>query len=127
MESIASPRQLAADSKAIARRLLIVGENRLELLMVEMQEERERWVRAVLLACSVAAIGLLAGITLTAAIVIWLRASPAATLLVLSILYGAAAVYLWRRLARLLCDWQTFSASIDQLRKDSACLEKTLS
>lgn len=127
MESIVSPGQLAAASKAIARRLLIIGENRLELLMVEIREERDRCLCAVLLACSMAAFGLLAGITLTAAIVVWLRTSSAATLLVLALLYGAAAIYLWRRLAGLLCGWHTFAASADQLRKDSACLKKALS
>jgi uncharacterized membrane protein YqjE len=127
MESIVSLRQLAAGSKAFARRLLAIGENRLELLMVEMQEERERCLRAILLACGVAAFGLLAGITLTAVIVIWLRASPVPVLLVLTLLYGAAAVYLWWRLTGLLRDWHAFSASLDQLRKDSACLQKTLS
>ena len=66
--------QLAATSKRFARRLLTIGENRLELLMVEVQEERERLLHAILLALGVAAFGLLAGITLTAAIVIWLWA-----------------------------------------------------
>jgi hypothetical protein len=58
--------QLAAHSKDFAWQLLTVGENRLELLTVEVQEERERLLRAILLALGVAAFGLLAGITLTA-------------------------------------------------------------
>jgi uncharacterized membrane protein YqjE len=75
----------------------------------------------------VAAFGLLAGITLTAAIVVWLWAwSPVAVLLILSGLYGAAGVGLYRRLTGLLRDWQTLSASLDQLKKDRACLEKNL-
>ena len=41
-ESTASFRQLAATSKHFARRLLTIGENRLELLTVEVQEESER-------------------------------------------------------------------------------------
>jgi len=41
---------LAASSKYFARRLLTIGENRLELLMVEVQEERVRLLRAILLA-----------------------------------------------------------------------------
>jgi hypothetical protein len=73
------------------------------------------------------AFGLLAGLTLTAAIVVWLWAwSPVAILLVLTSLYGAAGVWLGRRLTGFLHDWQTLSASLDQLRKDRACLEKTL-
>lgn len=119
--------QLAATSKDFARRLLIIGENRLELLTVEVQEERERLLHAILLALGVAAFGLLAGLTLTAAIVylLW-ECSPAAVLLTLTGLYGAAGVCLYRRLTGLLRDWKTLSATLDQLRKDRSCLEKNL-
>jgi uncharacterized membrane protein YqjE len=79
------------------------------------------------LALGVAAFGLLAGMTLTAAIVVWLWAyTPMAVLLTLTGLYGAAGVYLYRRLTGLLHDWQTLSATLDQIRKDRACLEKFL-
>jgi uncharacterized membrane protein YqjE len=122
-----SIQQLTTTSKQFARRLLTIGENRLELLMVEVQEERMRLLRAILLALGVAAFGLLAGITLTATIVVLLWAhSPVAVLLTLSGLYGAAGVLLYRRLAVMLRDWQTLSASLDQLRKDRACLENPL-
>ena len=120
-------RQLAATSKTFARRLLTIGENRLELLTVEVQEERERLLHAFLLALGVAAFGLLAGLTLTATIVVLLWDwSPVAVLLILTALYAAAEICLWRRLAGLLRDWQTLSASLDQLRKDRECLEKIL-
>jgi len=124
-ESTVSLGQLGATSKTLARRLLTIGENRLELLTVEVQEERERLLHAFLLALGVAAFGLLAGLTLTAAIVVLLWAwSPVAALLILTALYGAAGICLWRRLTGLLRDWQTLSASLDQLRKDRECLEK---
>jgi uncharacterized membrane protein YqjE len=126
-ESPVSFRQLAASLKDFARRLLTIGENRLELLTVEVQEEREHLLHAFLLALGVAALGLLAGLTLTAVIVVLLWAwSPVAVLLTLTCLYGAAGICLYRRLTGLLCNWQTLSASLDQLRKDRACLEKTL-
>ena len=126
-ESTPSFRQLAATSKDLARRLLTIGENRLELLTVEVQEERERLLHAFLLALGVAVFGLLAGISLTAAIVFLLRAySPAAVLLTLTGLYGAAGVCLYWRLIGLLRNWEFLSASLDQLRKDRACLEKIL-
>jgi len=47
-------KHLAASSRDLARRLLTLGENRLELLAVEVQEERERLLRAFLLALAVA-------------------------------------------------------------------------
>jgi len=126
-ESTASFSQLAATSKQFARRLLTIGENRLELLTVEVQEERERLLHAFLLALGVATFGLLAGLTLTAAIVacFW-PDSLVPAFLALTGLYGIAGVCLCRRLMRLLHDWETLSASLDQLRKDRACLEKAL-
>jgi uncharacterized membrane protein YqjE len=75
----------------------------------------------------VAAFGLLAGVALTGAIVILLwELSPVATLLVLTGLYGTAAACLYRRLTVMLRDWQTLPATLDQLQKDRACLEKAL-
>jgi uncharacterized membrane protein YqjE len=119
--------QLATTSKHFARRLLTIGENRLELLMVEVQQERVRLLRAILLALGVAAFGLLAGVALTGTIV-WLfwKLSPLAVLLALSGLYAAAAVFLYRRLTVLLRDWQNIPATLEQLRKDRECLEKSL-
>lgn len=126
-ESTVSFNQVAASSKDLVRRLLTIGENRLELLTVEVQEERERLLHALLLALGVAALGLLAGMTLTAAIVLLLWSySPAAVLLALTGLYGASGICLCRQLSRLLRDWETFSATLDQLQKDRACLEKVL-
>ena len=128
MESSASSvGQLVETSKRFARRLLIIGENRFELLMVEVQEERERLLHAILLALGVAAFGLLAAIALTAtiAVLLW-QYSPFAVLLTLTSLYGMTAVCLYRRLTRLLRDWQNLPATLDQLRKDRACLEKNL-
>jgi uncharacterized membrane protein YqjE len=125
--STVSFRQLAATSKHIARRLVTIGENRLELLAVEVQEEQERRLLAFLLALGVAAFGLLAGLTLTAAIVILLWSwSHVAVLLILTALYLTVGICLYRRLIGLLCNWQMLSATLDQLRKDRACLEKIL-
>jgi uncharacterized membrane protein YqjE len=123
-ESTVSLGQLGATSKTFARRLLTIGENRLELLTVEVQEERERLLRAFLLALGIATFGLLAGLALTAALVVWLWAWPVTVLLILTGLYAAAGICLYRRLIGVLRNWQTLSDSLDQLRKDRACLEK---
>jgi len=127
-ESAVSLKQLSATAKNLARRLLTIGENRLELLTVEMQEGRERLLRAFVMALAAAACGMLAGLTLTAAIVVWLWAwSPLAVLLILTVLYSVAGIGLCLQLLRLLREWQTLPGSLDQLRKDRACLEKILS
>lgn len=126
-ESSVSFQQLAATSKQFARRLLTIGENRLELLAVEVQEERERLLHTILLALGLAAVGLLLGITTTALIVVWCWSwSPGLTLLVLTALYGAVGVCLYRQLIARLHDAQTLAATLEQLRKDRACLEKAL-
>ena len=119
--------QLVSTLKHFAQRLLTVGENRLELLMVEVEEERVRLLRAILLALGAAALGLLAGVALTGTIVVlfW-DFSPVAVLLALTGLYGAGAVFLYRRLTVLLRDWQNLPATLDQLRKDREGLEQCL-
>ncbi|HTB84372.1 MAG TPA: phage holin family protein [Candidatus Sulfotelmatobacter sp.] len=125
--STASLHQLATTSKQFVRRLAIIGENRLELLAVEVQEERGRMLHAILLALGVAAFGLLAGITLTAALaLLFWTWSPLGVLGLLTVLYAAAGFFLYRRLNGLLRDWQSFSASLDQLRKDRVCLDELL-
>jgi len=117
-------RQWAGVSMQFARRLLSIAENRLELLLVEVQEERVRLLRAILLALGVAACGLLAVLTLTALIVLLFWSfSPLALLLTLTALYGLAAATLYWRLTVLLRAWESLPATLDQLRKDRACLE----
>ena len=120
--------QLAGVSKRIVRRMLTIGENRVELLLVELQEERERILLAILMALGIAAFGLLAGLGLTfiIAIVFW-EHSPVIALIVLTLFYLATAIALYGRLVRLKRDWQTLPSTFDQLRKDLECLHHTLS
>ena len=126
-ESTVSFRQLTATAKHFVRRLATISENRLELLVVEVQEGREHLLQACLLALGVAAFGMLAGLTFTAAIVVFLWSwSPVAVLLTLTLAYGIAGVCLYRQLTGRLREWQTLSATLDQLRKDREGLEKIL-
>ena len=119
--------QLADASKRLAQRALVICENRLELLMVEVQEERERILRAIWLVLGAAAFCLLAGIALTVVIVVALwQQSLIAALLILTALYTIAAVCFYGRLTRLQRDWQTLPTTLDQLRKDRECLEENL-
>jgi len=120
-------RQLLETSKRFGRRLLAVGENRFDLLMVELQEWRERLVGLVLLAVGVGFFVLLAAATLTGAIValLW-EISRVAALLALTGLYVTAAICLYLRLKRRLRGWQELPSTLEQLRKDRACLEKRL-
>jgi uncharacterized membrane protein YqjE len=128
MESHPTPlAALATTSKRLAQGLLAQAENRLELLLVEIQEERERLVPAILLALGMAVFGLLAGIALTVGIVVafW-EHSPLAALALLLVLYVGAGLSFHLRLRRLLMDWKTLPATFDQLRKDREVLGHAL-
>jgi uncharacterized membrane protein YqjE len=119
--------QFGASSKQFTRRLLTIGENRLELLMLEVEEERERFLHAILLALGVAVFGFLAGVALSVAIVVLLwNIWPVAVLLALTSLYAAIAACLYRRFTVLQRAWKTLPATLDQFRKDRACLETIL-
>ena len=118
--------EVAAASKRLAHGVIDAGENRLELLMVEVEEARERLLHAFMLALGVAVFGLLAGIAFTIGIVVLFRDSPLVALAILAAVYGGSACYFKARLDGLRGDWQTFSATLDQLRKDRECLANSL-
>ena len=117
---------LGDTAKRVAQRMMVIFENRFHLLLVEAQEERERVLLAVWLALGAAAFGLLAGVALTIliAVALWDH-SPVIVLTVLTAVYTVSAIFLCGRLVRLQRDWQTLPGTLDQLKKDRACLEKT--
>jgi uncharacterized membrane protein YqjE len=113
-------------TKRIAQRMFVIAENRFQLLMVEAQEERERVLRAILLGLCTVAFGLLAGtaLTIVIAVALW-EHSPLIALLILTALYTIAALFFYGRLLCLQRDWQSLPGTLDQLKKDRECLEKT--
>ena len=116
---------MTAATRRLGRRLLVIIENRLQLVLVELQEERERFLRALGLVVAVAVFGLLAGIALTGLIVLALwNYSPLLALAGLMVVYAVAAGYCVGQLRRLQRDWPTLPATLEQLRKDCECLEK---
>ena len=118
---------LAATSRRLARTLLAIVENRVELLMVAVQEGRELVLHAILLAVGLVVFGLLATMTLTAVVVVsWWDCSPVGVLAALTVLYGAAGFGLYRQLVRLIRKEQPLSALIDQIQKDRDSMEQTL-
>lgn len=119
--------QLTDRTKRVGGRLLAIVENRVELLTVEVQEERDRLMQALLLALGLGVLGLLAGVALTAAVaVLFWEHSPLVALLILGALYAGGAACLYARLRRMLRDWETLPATLDQLRKDRECVERIL-
>ena len=119
--------RLATTSRRFAVYLLNAGENRLELLTVEIQEERTRLLHAFLYALGAAAFALLAGIALSTAIVVLLWPyAPVTILFALTALYGGIGALFYWRIAAGWQDHRMLAASLGQLRKDRACLEELL-
>jgi uncharacterized membrane protein YqjE len=127
METQLDSLHFAEASKRVAQRLLVVCENRFHLLMVEVQEERERVLRVLLLAIGAMTLGLLAMFTLTALIVLafW-NVSPLIVLGILTVVYAGASVFLYLRLARLRQNWNLLAGTLEQLKKDRECLTTDL-
>lgn len=120
-------REVAATSKRLLARMVTIVDNRLELLVIELQEERLRLLRGVVLALGAAVFGLLAGVALTIAIAVFFwEYSPTIAVLVLALLYGGCAAWLYGGFVRVHRDWRTLPDTIDQLRKDCECLERNL-
>jgi uncharacterized membrane protein YqjE len=114
-------------TKRMGRRLFGIFENRLQLLMVEAQEERDRITSAICMAVVMVIFCLLAGITLTllVAVAFWDH-YPVIALLILACIYGVIAALFYAKLIQLQREWQTLPATIEQLKKDRECLEKQL-
>ena len=116
-----------AGPKRFARHLLALGENRLELFMLEMEEERQHFMRVLILALGAAVLALLAGMGFSAAIaVLFWQTSPVGVLLVIGAGYTLGAVFLHRHLLFVQQDWKTLPASLEQLQKDGECLKEIL-
>ena len=114
---------------ASLRRLLKTGfavaQNRLELLLVELQEERLQFFDTLLL---LGVVLILAGMTLMVVtvtiVVLCVRADRLGPLVVLMLVYlVATAIAVWRLRIRLK-GWAPFSGTVAELKKDKACLEE---
>ncbi len=119
---------LISSSRRVAQRVLTIGENRLVLLVIEMQEERDRLLRLIFLALAMAVLVLLAGLTCTAllVLVVWPYA-PLSALGGLTVVYALAAWLLWRRMQSMMQGWTAFASTLEHLHKDKAMLDKVLS
>lgn len=100
--------------------------NRIELFLLEVQEERIRIFDALfLLAAGLVCIMMtLIMVTFAVVIIFW----DTHRLLVLGLLvagYAVGALWALSRLRSLLRNWQAFSATLDQIKKDSACFKET--
>ena len=116
---------LFSSLKGLLNTALAGVENRIELFLVELREERIRVFDVLLLGCTAAVLGFMALLTVTATlVVIFWDSARVPVLVVLSTCYlGGAVVAIWRLKVRLR-KWSSFSATLDELKKDRTCLER---
>jgi uncharacterized membrane protein YqjE len=109
----------------LLKTVLVIAQNRLELLLVEAQEERWRFFDALLLAGVVLILALMTLMAATITIVVvCLRADRLDLVVALVVLYLAGTIFsLWRLRTRLK-NWAPFSSTLAELKKDKACLDE---
>jgi uncharacterized membrane protein YqjE len=95
-------------------------------LMVEIQEERERAQRIIVIAAIGGVFGLLGGITLSAIIVVAAAPHYLAALITLAVLFFCGALGLFLKVGQMRRDWESAPRTREQLEKDRECLEKRL-
>jgi uncharacterized membrane protein YqjE len=100
--------------------------NRVELLMVEIQEERQRALIAVLMASAAVFLGFLAAVTVTAVIACAAGAHMLTALIIMAAVYIAGTVFFLLKLAHMQRNWESLSSTREQLQKDRECLEEHL-
>lgn len=111
--------------KRLGRTALGIAENRLELLLVELEEERWRVVDALFLVASVTVLALMTLITGTLAMVMFFPPEHRAEVLaVVSGVYLLATLVALLKLRTRLKKWRSFPASLGELKKDKACLDE---
>lgn len=100
-------------------------ENRIELFVVEWKEERLRLFGTILLAATgaVCAFMALIVISFTLVVIFW-DTHRLLVVVLLAAVYAVASVTAFALVRSRLRNWQPFSATLDQIKKDRECFEK---
>ena len=113
-----------AGGKRILRTVFDLAQTRLELFLVELKEERIRVVDALLLFAIGIVCAAMTLVLLTFIVVLAFWEHRVLALALLTLLYGALATGAFCLLRKRLADWSSFSATLNELKKDRACLDK---
>jgi uncharacterized membrane protein YqjE len=116
---------LFESSRRVLRTAVATLENRLELFLVELHEEKFRILNALLLVGALVIVGFLALLLVSVTLIVafW-DTARLAVLISLSAVYSVAALAIYWRLKALFDNWPAFRASLDELKKDRECLDK---
>ncbi len=113
--------------KRLARHAVSAAHLRFELVMIELQEERNRWLTAMMLSVGALVFGLLTGVTLTLAIALFFWDShPLVALLIAAAVNLALTWGFFARLTKMREDWNTLGDTVAQLKKDYECFDDLL-
>ena len=113
---------LFASAKRLAGLTLATAHNRIELFAVELQEEKCRFVQAVLLTASAIALGVsaLTLITITLVVLLW-ENGRIPVLCTLSGLFIIGSCLVVRSLRKCLASGPGFKGTLRELERDRAC------
>lgn len=111
--------------RRVFKTLRDVVENRIELFLVEWQEERLRLLDALLLLMIGTVCALMALLMVTFAIVaVFWNTHRVLVLVLLIMAYAGAAAAAFVMLRSRLRHWRAFTATLEQIRKDQACFKE---
>jgi len=121
MDENSSPRGILGSLRNLGRSAVAVLQNRAELFSVELEEQKQRLVRLLILAGAALFLGNTALLTVSATIVVLAgEQARVAVLIGLSIIYVASAVWFFLALRKELRSAPPpFKDSISELKKDS--------
>jgi len=123
-ESSEGPGGVLSAGKRILRSVSELAQARFELFLVELKEERIRLFDAVLLVVVGVICALMTLVLLTFTLVLVFWDHRVLVLILLISIYGLTAGGAIWTLRRRLRDWNAFAATLDELKKDRACLDK---
>jgi uncharacterized membrane protein YqjE len=126
MQGIGESREgVFASLRRLLKTVCAIAQNRLELFLVELQEERWQLFDTLLLLGVVLILAAMTLMVVTVTIVVLcLRADRLDLLVALMLLYLVATIVAVWRLRVRLKGWAPFSATVAELKKDKACLEE---
>jgi len=114
-----------ASLRRLLKTALAIAHNRLELFLVELQEERWRMFDALLLAGVVVILAMMTLLVATVAVVVvCMEANRLDLVIALMLLYLVATIVGYWRLRTRLKSWAPFSTTLAELKKDKACLDE---
>jgi uncharacterized membrane protein YqjE len=123
-ENEEAPPHLPDTLRRLGSAILAILQNRLELLLVELHEDRIRLFEALLLVVAIVALGLFTLTLAAAAVIVLVWHNFGVTGLFILSGVGLLAMLLigWRLHLRLK-NWPLLPGTLDQLKKDRECLE----